>query len=1377
MADTPRRQGGWNTPDPASGTTLPVPDAIGGTEKRGYKVKALPEGMSDLPDNPGGWHRPRSEDTLFKPTDETIILAPVTDDEPVAMPPEATPATTQEIQRYLSPEEVLALLEDRPLDDTRSKPTQPASPEDALAALPLTGDDDDEDDQAGIRTEMMALGLLANATKPDDATSTQDAATVADVPADDDPAAVARRKMEELMGGGSASAPFAPSGPTQAALESQRMADEVLGLRFFNVQQDMAQLRLLLANQQITADQAESEIAARNLMVQTEDGRYWRMNLYEPTWIRSTLDGMGWEPTGTPPWLENYLTTQRLNPNDPLNAGLAHLNTSPAEASGGLGGAATVPMSSLEYMPLPNQVPTTDMGQTVVGGAAFRDHLDNPTVPAVSQPTVAGATVVGASVGYGSVQPGIPSAIDESQPPDLDYADADGELAEQADEAYRSNTTRNIVLVVVGLAAVLLLIGAGGFLTANSWYDAIVQRYDGQISALADYEPAFQTVVIQDASGREIARLADAGDRTEVRLDQISPNFIHAVVSTRNPTFFSDPGWDTGTTISAWFDSISGGNRITAEKTITQLVAENLVLGGGNTSATDADLIVVAGELSKRYSKEFILELFLNEFPFGNNTYGVEAASRFYLGKSARELNIAEAALLAAIMENPGGVNPVSNRQIKAPLVDVATRMSQVGCITMPTGTGATTQVCVTPNDIDQICQDNQPNSCSLAFISNLAGVELLPYTPRRLTTQYPHFVQLVRQQLEAVYGQDLYTRGFTVKTTLNPTIQDAAQTRLRQHITSLSGSGINTGAVVYIDNASGAVRAYIGSPDFNNAAIQGQRDHLRDFLPAGSTIAPLIYATALEGFDKNGNGAIDLGEYHTPASIVWDVQSTYTNSTNNASFTPLNTDNRFYGAVALREALSSQFASAMVRTYLDYGEGAFRTMAEKLGISFSPDAVFGPQTGAGETLVRPIDLVSAYSTIASGGAHRHWFVIDSITDSDGNPVALPDILKRPEQPAFTAQTAFLLSNILSDDLARNQLLIPRNSALTIVNKPNQGFVAAIAGQNAARTNFWTIGLTNSYSIGVWVGTPDAQTPIPQQTGLTAAAPLWNALMRQLVESLPATANANFPNPGAISTEAVCPLTGSKFTTGCPAAQRNEIFAASKLPPEPGSDHSLVVSKAINTWTNQLANEFCNNADDTIQRIFLNTTDTAVINYFQTNEGRALAQRLGLNAGVSPVPTVGCDQNYAPATVVIGAPSNGQTLIGRVDIIGQVAANADFSRYSIEVAPAGTQNFTALPGFPVSNQQPNPNSVLGAWDTTALQSGSYTLRVTAISTFGGYIQRSVTVTLNNPTPTPTPSPTPTPQPIPTLALDFTPIPFDPVVTPIGGAPTATPAPF
>ncbi len=1366
MADTPRRQGGWNTPDPASGTTLPVSDAAG-EEKRGYKVKALPEGLPVLPDNPGGWHLPRGEDTLLKATDETIIMSPVSET-PATLPPEAMPATTQEIAKFLSPEEVLALLDDSPtLKISRyDEADEPLSPEDALASLPLTGDDDeDEDTLGGIRTEMMASGLLG-ATPATDKTSTQDAETIP--LGADDPAAIARRKMEELMGGGANVQP--PSGPTPAAIESQRMADEVLGLRFFNVQQQMAEIRLMVQNGQITADQAEAEISNRGLLLQTDDGRYWRMNLTEPTWIRSTADGQGWEPPSTPPWLENYLTTQRLGAHDPLNAGLPLLNTGPGESSGGLGGAATVPMSNLEYMPLPNQVPTSDMGQTMVGGAAFRDQLDmtDPGAqPTIAGRTLSGATVVGTSVGYGSAQPGIPSAYDESQPPDLDYEDEEGELAEQADMAYRRNTTRNLVLVVVGLIGLALLVGVGGLLGANAWYDGIVKRYDAQLTALANYEPAFQTVVIQDQDGREIARLADAGDRTAVNLNSISAYLIHAVISTRNPTFFSDPGWDTGSTIGAYIESF-GGNRITANKTITQIVAENLVLGGGNTEATDADLIVVAGELSKRYTKDFILELFLNEFPFGNNTYGAEAAARFYMNKSAADLTLVESALLAAIMENPNTVDPVSNRNIKNPLVSVATRMAAIGCLDVP-GRG---QVCVQPADIEQDANDGDNIAPNPTYVRDLGRVELLPFTPRRLTTQYPHFVQLVRQQLEAVYGQELYTRGFTVKTTLNTSVQDSAQQLLRQQITNLSGTGITTGATVYLNTKSGAVVAYLGSPDFNNAAIQGQRDHLRDYLTPGSAITPLVYASALEGVDKNGNGSLESSEYYTPASIVWDVQSTYTVG-DNAPFAPLNTDGRFYGPVSLREALATQFASATTRVYLDMGEASFRSMAEKMGITFSPDTTMRPQTAIGETPVRPIDLVSAYSTIGNGGTHRHWYVIESITDSNGNNVPLPDTIHRAEQSAFTPQTAYLLANIMSDDLARNPLLIPRNSALTIVNKPNQGFVAAVAGQNVARTNFWTIGVTTDYSIGVWLGTPNADVPVQRHTGLTAAAPLWNTMMRQIAESV---AIPNFPDPGNLQRLDVCAITGTVMSAQCPSTARNEIFSVNRTPPP--AELGLVVSAAVNTWTGQRTNSFCGNLEDTVQRTFINTTDPYVLNYLQTTEGRTFAQRLGLGTGtISALPTSECDQNYQPPNVVINSPTPGQMLLGQVQIIGQVVATTDFNRYTVEIAPAGTQNFTTLPGFPSSNQQPNPGSVLATWDTTLVPSGSYTLRVTVVSTTGGTIQRSVTVTLNNPTPTPTPSPSPTPVPLPTLPLAFTPLPFDPLSTSSSFGPTPTPAPF
>lgn len=1364
MADTPPpKQGGWNTPDPAQGITA-VPTESG-ESRRGYKVKALPEGLTDLPDLPGGWHRPRTEDTLLKPTDETIIMAPVDEEDEdleQALPPDAVPATQEEVEKFLSPEDLLADLpsevEDAPLRINGDPVAEdvPESPEDVLNALSMMGDDDEEDPDPrdGLGNEMLALGMLAGAPDDEATTTPPTEEDTAVASAEDDPAEIARRRMAQLAGGAPVSSE-PPAGPTPAAVESARMADEVLGQRFFSVQQQMAQLRMMVQSGQITADQAENEINANQLIIPTEDGRYWRMSLYDTSWLRSTADGMGWEPAN-PIWLEQYLATQQMGAD-----GLPLLNTGPAESSGGLGGAATVPMSGIEYMPLPNQVSANDMGQTVVGSAAFREQLDM-TDPG-SQPTVAGATVAGAtipsaSVGYGSVQPGIPAAVDESLPPDLDE-EMEGELSEQADQMYRRNTTRNIVLAVVGVVTLMLLVGLGGLLTATAWYDGIVAQYDAQLDALANYEPEFQTVVIQDSAGREIARLADAGDRTEVPLDTISQYLIHAVVSTRNPTFFGDPGWDTGTTIGAYIQSFSG-TTIPVNKTITQLVAESLVLGGGNISASDADLIVVAGELGRRYDKEFILQLFLNEFAFGNNTYGVEAASQFYLGKPASELNIPEAALLAAIMEDPNTVDPVSNRNIRNPILSVARRMVEVGCLDIP-GRG---ELCVTANDISE----TNPQ-----FVRALGTVELLPFRPRQVTTEYPHFVQLVRQQLEAVYGQELYTRGFRVRTTLNTAAQQAAETLLNRRLTEISGTGITTGATAYLNSRSGAVLAYVGSPDFDDVDLQGQRDYLREYRQPGTMITPLLYAPALQGVDRNGNGSFEFNEYYTPATMVWDVPTNFQSGANNsAPVAPNNLDGRFYGPVSVREALVNQFAVAAARTYTDIGESAFRTMADRMGITFLPDSIFNIETALGATPVRPIDLISAYTTFASGGTHRHWYVIETITDSNGIEVPLPEILRRPAQDAFSPQTAFLMANILSDDLARNAQIIPRNSALVIPERPNQGFVATVAGQNAARTNFWTIGVTADVSIGVWFGTPNADVPIQNQTGLSVAAPAWNQMMRQIAVSnnIP-----SFTDPGGLTRLDVCNLTGTVFGPECAGTRRSELFAQTRQPPP--STLGLVVTAAVNTWTGQRANQFCPSTEDTEQRVYLNNADQFIVAYLQSTAGRNLANQLGIGQNIAALPTSECDQNTQLPTVVINSPTAGQSLVGQVQITGQVSAPADFNRYTLEIAPQGTQNFTALPGFPTSSQQTTPGGVLGTWDTNTVTSGGYTLRLTAFSSNGGYVRRSVDVVVNNPTPTPTATPTPTPQPIDTLPPLFTPLPFDPVSSPQPLGPTATPAPF
>lgn len=1359
--DEPTPRGGWHTPEDESSVAPETPTLPG------WKVPTLPTDLSDFAETPGGWHRPRTVDTTLTPSDETIVVMPA--EEAQAAIPEAEQIAPEELPAVLSPEEALQMLpepeatadDDTPEEDA---PAEPLSPEEALSMLALSaGEDEDDEEEAGVRTELLALNMLADAgddvplnpeDEPDDASAGE--------LSPDDPAEVARRKLAELAAEDDDAPALVPLAPEEPALSGEEMRAQELARRFSQAQEDVEQLRTLYQNGTITPEQFEAEL--QNRMILDDDQIWWRMGADDAAWYKYVGDQ--WTPA-VPPLVQSAragLQTERLNPaNDPFGGTLPYIGDSSAPME--YSGAATIPMSG-GYSALPNVVPTEDLDSTIASPAAFRDSLATPTIAGATVPI--GTRTGSDSLGYGST-PGIQSAIDETLPPQIDYTMPIGTIAQEAEQLSRTNTARVGVLLLVGVIALGFVAVTAALMVANNWYAGIVDRYESQINGLASYQPEFQTLVIQDANGREIARLADGGDRVEIPLSDISPYLLHAVISTRNPTFYSDPGWDTGQTIQAWL----GGATAPASPTITQLVARNLVLSNAAT-AQEIDELVVAGELGTRYDKDFILRLFMNEFAFGNAAFGAEAAAQFYFQKSAKDLNLPEAALLASIMENPGGIDPVTNRGIIKPAIEnVFARMASVGCLDLP----GNPNFCIT-----------QAMFNTRDVVVNKANVELKVFRPRGLETEYPHFVNLVRQQLEAVYGNEIYRRGFIVKTTLGADAQRVAQTLLSQRLTELSGSGITTGALMWVDPASGAIRAYVGSPDYNDANIQGQRDYARDYLQPGGAIMPIVYAAAMEGIDRNGNGTVDAGEYITAGDLTWDVPAQYPATTNAAgqqvpAFSPSNIDRRFYGATLAREALANQYAAAATRVYAGLGDIVFRTMAEKMGLQFSSDAIFSLATAVGETPVRLKDLMNVYATIASGGTLRPNYAIESITDRSGVSIdPLPEILRPAATRAMSAQTAYVLQSILSDDAARNTAITPRNSPL-VLNLSNQaypqGYAGVVAATNGARTSLWTVGFTSNAVIGVWLGTPNSSVSFSNQTGLTAAAPLWNRFM-SIVMSSPGNPMRAFPDPGGTSIQAICAATGMAFVQGqCSSAARNEIYPNGRLPTQP--ENALVVSTSVNSWTGLRANEFCPAQEDLVQRSYINTNDSFVVNWLRSAEGRATAQRLGLGTTVEALPTDFCDQTTQYPTVGLSSPTNGQVLVGDVPIMGQVNVPANLNRWMLEIAPQGSTQFQTLQGVSQQAAVPEPNSTLATWDTTAMPNGNYTIRLSVYSNNGGVIYRSVTVQINNPLPTPTPMPTIEPTAFPTLPpfnsqeqQPFTPLPFDPAES---FGPTPTPNPF
>ncbi len=1331
--------GGWQKPT-QSGLWRPAADREAVTTER---VPALPKDLSEQPQASGAWHLPAPQDTTFTPEEEIEIRTPEDALWRAALDAEIETATalTPPVSTPLSPEDELLRIASQVIGESAADLTPPQSPEDMIALLERI---DDADQQTGLTGTLFAQVALDESSS--EATQTQQP-TTAQPPVGSPNDDFYRRQLAELEG---LDDDFVDPPPPPQSVASATTLDprtEQLARRFAEVEEEVRALQRMVKNGDITREQLIAQ--AQELMILDDDQVYWSFGPDTEQWYKYVNDE--WviaEPPRLPAsQTMRFTTDQFLSESPPAQSSTVEMFTQdPSEIR-----------LDENNMPLPRSVSQVDLNATMVGSSAFKEYQ---TVQGESaQPTVQNVAINEAQpAGYGSyVEPPAPLGA-----PNVGALPAQERLPTSV-EPRPSSGLRWLILAGAALLLFAVILGGVVLFAANGWYNSVIQKYETQIAALANYQPEFQTITIQDYEGNTIATLSQGGnERISVKLADISPLMVHAIVSNENPTFYTDPAWGFGETLNGFFVNLQGGQVANPNPTIPQRIARRFVLNStASGPTTSIEELVIAGELSKRYSHEKLLELYLNEIFLGNRSFGVEAASRFYFKIPARDLNLPQAALLAGMAADPVTFDPVVNRDPTfARMHDVMRKMAEVGCL----NTTHAGQICVTQQDV------NAPRT-----IRDTSLVESAKYNVRPSNTRYPQFIAVVRQQLESVFP-NLYSTGMVVRTTLVPQIQDRVNTALVNQIRALEGSGVTSGAAVYLDPKTGAVRAYVGSADFGGSTPVDNTDYARVYHAPGETMLPIVYAAALDGVDRNGNGALDDDEYLTPASIVWDVVSQYALPDNPG--TPITVPSQngvYYGPSSVRIALQSGYNAAAVDAYNVVGEAKFTATANAMGALFVRS---NPQiswlSAIGETPVRLLDMVAAYGTIANGGMFHPPYVIEGLFTPDGQPITIPEAIRPPAAPAISPQVAYVLANIMSDDAARNTAVYPRGSALTLSGFPAQNFIASAAGTSEGNRDLWTVGFSTNAAVGVWLGRADGNS-VQRTSGFAGAAPVWNEIMALVVRSQPTNPAREFANPGGVIVAPVCPDTGASTGT-CPSPARSELFVSGRPAPE----QTIVRQVQVNTWTRQTVNQYCPNSEDMMTVTAANISNPYAVAWLRSPQGAAFAQRIGLPSGFPTLPLAACDVNTVVPQASITSPVQGQEVIGNISILGQVNAPPNFSRYQLEVAP-GTQGgqFRVLPGFPQTIQQPNPNSTLGTWDTTLagqFPNGQYRLRLSVIAQDGGYVNRTVVVNVNNPVPTATPTPMPTNTPEPPLILPtigFTPLPFD---TPVFAPPLTTTEP-
>ena len=606
-----------------------------------------------------------------------------------------------------------------------------------------------------------------------------------------------------------------------------------------------------------------------------------------------------------------------------------------------------------------------------------------------------------------------------------------------------------------------------------------------------------ESTKVFDRNGRLLYDSAGASEalHTFVPLEDLPLILRQAVVATEDARFYDHPGIDPLAIARAAADNAASLEVRSGGSTLTQQLARNLYLDEEERASASpfrkAREALLALRLERAMSKDQILEAYLNRAPFGNLAYGIEAAARTYFGKSARHLDLAEASMLAGLLQGPSLYDPFTRLDAaKARRADVLRLMVEAGYIDRAT--------------------------------AGAAAAETLALNRTPFPIEAPHFVAWVLDQLPALVGPDALAVGdLRVYTSLDVTLQAQAEASLAWQLRNLAEHNARGGAVVALDPSTGEVFVMVGSAGYFDGVDGAVNGALAERQP-GSAIKPVVYATALE-------------QGYSPASPLLDVPTSLP-TRHGEVYAPNNYDLTFHGVVPLRDALASSYNVPAVRLLQAIGvETAFR-LGRELGLmSFRDPDDYDLSLTLGGGEVRLLDLSAAYGVFATGGTRVDPVAIVRVETAAGD--VLYEAPAQSRARVLSESTAFLISDILSDTTARAPSF-GVNSALEL-----DGDVAVKTGTTSDFRDNWTVGYSRDLVVGVWVGNPDGSA-MRDVSGVDGAAPVWRDVMRAGLAGRPPRP---FEVPAGIERVEVCLPSGLLPSADCPR-RRVELFAAGTAP-------------------------------------------------------------------------------------------------------------------------------------------------------------------------------------------------------------------------------------
>ncbi|MBD3279453.1 MAG: hypothetical protein GF390_01950 [Candidatus Pacebacteria bacterium] len=685
-------------------------------------------------------------------------------------------------------------------------------------------------------------------------------------------------------------------------------------------------------------------------------------------------------------------------------------------------------------------------------------------------------------------------------------------LGRRARSRYRRTTAaqqRLRTMRILRWTAVLSLIGVVmmiiAFFGMFAWYSRDLPK-PGQIVRRQGF-----STKIYDRDGALLYDLFESERRNPIDINNAPEHLKQATIAIEDKDFYQHQGFDLLTALRIPYNLVFR-KRIVGGSTLTQQLVKNVLLTSERKISRKFKELVLAIQIERTFTKDEILEMYLNEAPYGGTAWGVGTAAEIYFNKPVAELNLVESAFLAGLPQRPSAYSPYTGKQ---------------------DGNGEPLWKMRTKAVLRRMKEDQYLTQ--LAYDDAVNQLDSLEFEKTAIEIKAPHFVFYVKDQLAEMYGEDLVERGgLKITTTLDLALHEKAQEIVAAEVAEIEDLDISNGAAVVMDPRTGEILSLVGSRDYFNDDIGGQFNVAVDGLrQPGSSIKPVTYLALMQ-------------QGYTPATMLMDVQTNFKPNEQTKDYIPKNYDGKYRGPVSVRNSLGSSLNVPAVKSLSLVGIENFLTLANEMGLaSLAPTKEnlqrFGYALTLGGGEVTLLDLTTAYSSFATSGIKVEPVAILKVEDQNGQVLFEHKHLQGAR--VFSEAEAFLINHILSDNSAR--LIAFGANSLLNTGKP----IAVKTGTTNDQRDNWTIGWSQEIIVGAWVGNNDNSPMSYVASGITGASPIWRQIIFAALEA--GYQAPDWEIPDSIEQVEVDKVSGYPSHDGFDSKQEYVIKGTLPNPPDP----------------------------------------------------------------------------------------------------------------------------------------------------------------------------------------------------------------------------------